>query len=150
MALEEKTRDIDGLNIRVHQFPALQAFRLQAEIIRTVAPAFGMAASGVSTEQLMDQEIDFEKIANAIASLADRLSVQQFESLVARLLEWTYVDNKKVADAGRINQAEFDVFSGRMMALYKTLAFVLEVNYPDFFGKLTGAFTGVETAQTDS
>lgn len=145
MINEVKQKEIDGIEVQVVPFDGLTALRLKARLIKKIAPGFGMFLGSLSGDpgktNLTDMAIDGETLRGAFQTFLDGLSEDEFIELVKTLLaKVTCVineDGKKLTfPLGAHFQNGFDkVFTGKLMSVYKVIAFVLEVNYPDFFGK---------------
>lgn len=123
--LKTEEQEIDGLRVSVTQFPAMYAFRLLARLAKSVGPAFStLSAAG------MDAEL--ETIAPQLAAALTTLDPDECDRLAVEVLKCTSVwdDGKKIelADKARIDQ----VFSGRILTMFKVLGFALRVNFSDF------------------
>jgi hypothetical protein len=120
--VESKSKTIDGVNFTVTQFPARRAFAVQARLIKTLGPALGAAVGkGVGGE------VD---LSAALQKLADNIEADTLVALAQELLASTRADGKELA-----GDAAFDMaFTGKLLTLYKVLAFLVEVNFADFFG----------------
>jgi len=139
--IETKTREIGGSEYEVTQFPAMEALRIKTRLAKMILPSIGEISQGGA-----DQEINYEAISHAIAAFADNLNEKEFTELVTRLLKNTSADGKPMYHNGQLLDSTFDeAFAGNLMNLYKVLAFVLEVNYPDFFAAASsiGSLIGV-------
>lgn len=125
--LEKKTTTIDGLSIESTQLPAIRAHQLFWKLGK-VAP-YVLARIDVSQ---FKWDGEFTQLAPAILELFGRLSVEESTALIREILCATtvMVDGKAIAVS---SDAMIDlVFSGRLGALYGTVAFVVMVNYGDF------------------
>jgi len=135
MALESRTKHIDGEEYRVSQLPARQGFKLLKRLAHIILPALGDGANAVlrtgkipkSMADLDLAALDFKQIAALMLDRAD-------EDLILECVDWmaeqTLVDGKHLAKL-------FDVhFAGRMQSMLKWLAFAVEVNNPDLFAVL--------------
>ena len=122
MALETKTKEIGGQKYVVTTFPAGRAFELLYELKDALGESFGSLLSS-SAE-------------SALARIGGKLNKQEAADLVLRLLELTSVGGTSEG----FKRETFDAhFAGRIGHLFRVLAFVIEVNYEDFFGELKGA-----------
>jgi hypothetical protein len=143
---KEKKKIIDGTEFNVAPFDAGEAFKLQATLGKLFGPSLG-AALGAIKKQKGNVDINGTELSKALQSLFDQLSEDTLFALVTRLL-------KNVTCSYSINNAPptiFDfsdqftsrfniVFQGRLLVVYQLIAFVLEVNYPDFFLKIGTVF----------
>ena len=145
--LKEQKRDINGVTFQVAPFMAIEGLRLQAYLTSKILPIIGDAVKGMeigSTDSIMDTKIDGKLIAGAVDRLVSELSEEQFVNLVKRLLSNTIATWKD--DNGTPRTAAFnsnfdavfnEVFQGKLLDIFPVIKFVLEVNYPDFFHKLS-------------
>lgn len=120
--VESKSKTIDGISYTVTQFPARRAFAIQARLIKTIGPALGAAVG-----KGLKGEVD---VAGALQKLADNVDPDALVALALELLQSTRANGKELG-----SDAAFDAaFSGKLLHLYKVLAYVVEVNFADFFG----------------
>ena len=151
--MQTQSKTIDGIDVKVTPFPAGEAIRIQAMLLRLVGPAlgraFGALDSTVGAAKLGDLKIDGSGLAGAIAELADKLPEDQLMVVLRRLLRGVQcvVPDPSATGGGRPIAADFSspttfdntldlVFQGRTMSVYSIIAYVLQVNYPDFFQKV--------------
>ncbi len=123
--LESRTKEIDGDVYTTSQFPARQGFKLLNRLKKTLGPAIG-AWMG-------------EQAENIITLIGADLSDDQMLDLILDFFEFTSVVSKdKETLSGSLKHSTTfdDHFSGRYGRMLKVLAFVLEVNYPDFLTEL--------------
>ena len=119
-------------------------------MLRLVGPAVGRAVGAldnvVGSARLGDLKIDGNGLAGAIAELAEKLPEEQLLETIKRLLRGVLcvtTDQGRPLTVDFSNPTIFDnsldlVFQGRTMTVYSVIAFVLQVNYPDFFQKVLG------------
>lgn len=144
MVFEPKERVIEGIKFKVVPFPAIEALRIKMYLLKTFGPAFGRMIGSVKNigagKKLKDAEIDGNGLAQALELLFTQLGEEEFISLVQRMLRSTAceVNNKFVLFDSDFESKMDQVFQGNLFALYPLFAFVLEVNFPDFFGKMEG------------
>lgn len=128
------TRDklINGHTYSVTQFPARHAFMLKARLAKLLGPALAeilASLNGVSKESILSADIDLSAISAALNKLLGAVDEQSTMDLILKLLSCTRMDGKE------ITEQLFDIeFAGNLSDVYKVLAFVIEVNYGDFFG----------------
>jgi hypothetical protein len=137
MALEPKSKTIDGIRFVVTPFPAREANRILITLtsyfgrpMASLAALFlrgdGSAPPDADGDELPTAAID--ALGDAVRMLFQELDEDKADALVTRLTSRTTANGQPIADA------VFDVmFMGRLKLLYRVLAFVLEVNYGDFF-----------------
>ncbi len=138
MELKSESREYGGVRIHVQQLPPIQAYGLIPELGQIIVPLF---ASGLSLKD------DVGKLAGPVMAALMKLSANELTSLTKRLFKGCYavVNDSKVdlhTDSG-IN----DAFSGKLLELFQTLYFALEVNYKDF---LFGAFGLIKELKVES
>lgn len=132
--LNKEEEEIDGLRFVVVQFPAVYAFKLLARLAKSIGPAMTvLTGADVSTE--------LGTLAPQLADALRCLDPDDAERLMLELLRstavWVGDPLKKVelCDKARVD----DVFTGRIMTMFKVLGLVLRVNFSDFargIGKL--------------
>ena len=139
--VQTKTKEIKGKSYQVTPFMAIEGLRLKAYLVKLVGPALGELAGNVDD---LDSEINSNSISKVIEKLTEALDENSFIALIKRLLQnvivnWVDEEGGKhaVAFARDFETSLNVVFQGELFSIYPVLAFVLEVNYPDFFGKIT-------------
>lgn len=125
--LKTEEQEIDGLKVTTTQFPAMYAFRLLARLARSVGPVMG-AFQGASPDT------DLADLAPQLSSALSVLDPDEVDKLVLEVLKctsvWSPDGSRKVelSDRAKIDE----VFSGRIMTMFKVLGFCLKVNFSDF------------------
>jgi hypothetical protein len=141
---EEKT--IDGVRYQVTQFPAMEALRVQTQLLKVAGPALAAIFSGVRSGDGAKAKMEFSPIflAAALEKLSDKLNEDELERLVLRLLAGARIMEQNGGPFdGPNGRVLFNMhFAGKLATLWKVIAFVLEVNYQDFFDGLKVAATG--------
>lgn len=139
--VQTKTKEIKSKSYQVTPFMAIEGLRLKTYLVKLVGPALGELAGNVDG---LDSEINSNSISKVIEKLTEALDENSFIALIKRLLQnvivnWTDEEGRKhaVAFAQDFETSLNVVFQGELFSIYPVLAFVLEVNYPDFFGKIT-------------
>jgi hypothetical protein len=146
---EAKTKEIDGIQFSVTPFPAIEAFKLKAYLLKKFAPAFSQILEMVNGipkgGTVFDITFNGDVITKAVKELITQLDEEEFTALLRRLLQnvcaKTSVDGKalELYFTKDTFEASLDiVFSGSLFTVYPVLLFVLEANFPDFFGKMGG------------
>lgn len=129
MALKVITEEIDGLQVRTAQLPALQAYDLLTRLGEIITPALTVIAS-LEGEALLDQ--DLGALAPVLASVFAKIKGAEGKALIKDTLALTSV----VEDGSLIeltSQARIDeAFTGRLLTMFKVMAFAIRVNYRDF------------------
>jgi hypothetical protein len=148
---EAQKKTISGIEVTVTPFPAGEALKIQALLLRLLGPAMGRALGALdnlkgAAKNLADIRIDGQGLAGAIAELSDKLGEDQFMAVLRRLLRGVQCVVQQdgqalVVDFGDDKKFETALdlaFGGQTMTVYPVIAFVLQVNYPDFFRKVLG------------
>jgi len=148
---EPKSKTIDDINFKVMPLPAIEALKLKAYLLRTFSPALGQALGSLNSGG-DGLNINGKEMAGALQTLFSQLSDADYIDLVKRFLKSVICE---VPAAGGGNtvvdfQSEFDakldlVFGGKLMTLYPLMYFILEVNFPDFFAKVGGFGSRIQT-----
>lgn len=117
---------IDNVKYTTTQFPATKGIkmmhRLGKFISNPIAKLSGMIKPG---SKGIDSDVSTEVLGDAVQAFFESCDENTFELTVKELLTSTTRDGKPIV---------FDVdFCGQMGHLFKVLAFVLEVNFKDFF-----------------
>jgi hypothetical protein len=150
---EAKTKEIGGILFSVTPFPAIEAFKLKAYLFKKFAPAVGelsgIMKDGLPNGKVGDLKLDSQVITRTIEKLLGELGEDDFISLIKRLLKNV---GAKLTLAGKPSELYFTeqtfdtsldvIFGGKTFSLYPVLLFVLEANYPDFFGMVAGNIGG--------
>lgn len=127
MALEiqSETREIDGYEFTIQQLASTECDRVLERITRALGPAVA---------QLTDP-------GKAVATLFERLTPKELAELKKILLEKCLVkiEGNEVPLKGVYEL----IFAGRLTRLYALLGFALEVNYRDFWQKVSGHVEGL-------
>lgn len=115
----------------VTQFPATKSLKMLHRVGKYIsAPLSKLAGNYKQGEKIIDQEIATDTIGKAVQSFFEACDEHTFETTVKELLTSTTRNNKAI---------NFDIdFCGNIGELLKVLAFVLEVNYKDFFSGIAG------------
>ena len=138
----QKTKEIKGKSYSVAPFMAVEGLRLKAYLIKLLGPALGELMTMTDVKGI-DSEITGDGIGRVIEKLTETLDEDSFIALIRRLMQnvicnWTDENGTKkaIAFSSDFNTAMNAVFVGELFSIYPVLGFVLEVNYPDFFGKI--------------
>lgn len=129
--LKQETQSIDGISFTVTQFPAMRGFTLFGKLVKTIGPALS-ALSG------LDPQADVIKVAPVIASALRDLDPEAASALALEIFASTsaIIDTPSGPRNVQVNTREnVDiVFMGKLMTMFKALAFAVQVNFGDFFG----------------
>lgn len=144
---EPKTKVIDDIEFKVVPFPAIEALRLKADLIKLIGPAFALFVGSIGNVQnIMEARINGAGMSDAFKMLLEQLDTDTFIKLVKKILNSTSCQIKTGDKSVFFNfqeDSKFDlyfneVFQGKLMTIYPLMLFVLEVNYPDFFVRAKG------------
>lgn len=129
MLLEEE-KEIGGIRFYTKQLPATRGFALFTRLVKTAGPVIA-ALGGVNPEADM---------ISAIGPLAEglkNLNPDEVVDLALAVMVNTYAVIPEQSGDRKldINKANFDrIFNGRLKNVFEVLAFVIKVNFQDFFG----------------
>jgi len=148
--IEKNTREIDGMKVQVSPLMALEALRIKSYLIRILSPAATRILGGLNfSGNLLDSDFDGNKVGEAIEKLFIEIGDDGLVTICRKLFRNIIITitnedgTKRVYELSSFSEgrdADFNnIFKGRLFSIYKIIAFVLEVNYPDFFG-LMGDF----------
>ncbi len=132
--IEHRQKMIEGDCYTVTQLPARRALRLKARLIKVFGPIFSkiiMEGKGAN-------------LADAIQTFSHSIDENTFETLITELLCTARKNGIE------LNQSTIDIeFAGDIAGIYKVAAFVIEVNYANFFTMLgiTNLFGEQQTTQ---
>ncbi|GHU34490.1 hypothetical protein FACS1894172_14830 [Spirochaetia bacterium] len=156
--MDDHTREINGISFSVTPFRAMEAFRLQSYLLRTLGPGLAEILGGlnIGSAQGINAEINGIGLARGIESLFQKLDDSALETLLKRLLygtraAWKGAGGKllKMPFGEEFDNAFDVVFAGKIFTVYQLVAFILEVNFPDFFVQVGKVF-GKRTRKTFS
>jgi hypothetical protein len=155
---EAESKTINEIPFKVVPFPAAKALRLQHKLIKIIGPAFGRLIGSLSSENtqvgavsLGNVRIDGFEVSQALESLFNQLNEDEFMLLVKELFsgvscEVTREGKTVLIDFQDKFEERFDiVFQRKLFTIYPVIFFVLEVNFPDFFGGLEGIGNRLQT-----
>jgi hypothetical protein len=146
MPLKTESIIIDGMDFKVTQFGAEEAFRIKRRLASIFVPLLsGLFANAETGKEILDTKVDMKEMVTALTGALEALDEDAFIALIKRLLANTAVTLKD--DKGELMFTDFGTrfretldaaFIGNTFALYPLLFFVLKVNYPDFFKRVKG------------
>jgi hypothetical protein len=129
----QKTQEkiINNNSYTVTQFPATKSLKMLHRVGKFISAPLSALAKDVQTSKgIMDQNISTETLGKAVQAFFESCDENTFEQTVKELLTSTTKNGKQLV---------FDIdFCGNMGELMKLLAFILEVNYKDFFSGIGG------------
>lgn len=127
--MKSDEREIDGLLVKTVQLPAMRAFKLLARLVKAVGPALGVLTK-------LDPSAQLDAVAGEIAGAFASLDADEAERLVPEILTKTTVfipDDRGGSEKLLTKERIDDMFTGRLMTLFRVLGFVLQVNFQDFY-----------------
>ncbi len=139
----ENKKTIDGITFTVGAMLAMDAFKLKSRLIKIFAPAVGKIFTSFDLKKdFKDLDLSKLPLAEIIQELTSELDENTMDELLRKLLynvtAVTEIGGKRIAVAFSSDfETSFNaVFGQKLFTVYPLLAFVLEVNYPDFFIKI--------------
>lgn len=130
--LSHKSKEINGRKYTVSMFPAGTGFQIMFELKNALGPAVGSLIG--------------DKAEMVLTMLGGDLSKEGALDLILRLLELTTVEG--TGEGLGVEDAFNNHFAGRYGELLKVLAFVVEVNFADFFAEIKSVIgAGMKTVE---
>ncbi len=128
--LKSETEIIDGITFTATQFGAMRGFSILGRLVKTVGPAISVLSSA-------NPDSEVSELAPAIAGALRDLDPDVALVLAVDVLMGTtalMTGPNGVQALIEISRSNLDVvFNGRLMTMFKVLAFVVKLNYSDFF-----------------
>ena len=125
---------VDGMSFQLIPLPALKALRLDKKVVTVLIPAI----SGLK-ELNLDAQIDLESLSRGISEALSRLSDDDFENLAIDLLSSvTYIPDNAVPIELTSTQEINNIFSGKLITIYKLFFEVMKYNKFSPFALLEG------------
>jgi hypothetical protein len=129
-----EVREIDGTKFQVTQLGAMASVKMVPKLAKLFGPSLRRLAEG-DVKSLKD--LDLGLVVDAVVDLVDRVDGPVIEDLLKTFLADALVDAKGLGEPSVPLMPVFDaVMSGRPFAVFKLLAFAIEVNYQSFFDVL--------------
>ncbi len=129
--MEAKSKEINGHTYTVTPFPGRRAFKVKAKLLKKLGPGLASMLGAAKGDSLIDTDIDGAALGKGVETLFANLgSPEEMMQLVEELLAMTRRDGKEITPA--VIDLEYQ---GNLSEMYRGLAFVLEVNFADFFGE---------------
>lgn len=140
MELKTITKNIDGVEFLINQFPARQAERLELRTVKYFSPLIEVL-EGIKSLDL-EAEVDFSKIVSAIKNTLASLNENEVENYITEMVSFTgaklVTDGKETIYNLKIDNDYDAVFRGRSLTLYKLLLEIMRANKMFFFELLGG------------
>lgn len=143
--VETITKEIDGIKFHIQQFPALKALRIEKKVMTLILPSVGSLIGGIDLQKGLDTDLDFSNIGQGLMVSLEKLSDNDFETLILELLGNTQfeITGEAVEFIGKSN---FDkVFQGKLITVYKVIFEIMKVNKFCFFEVVGGGLGMVQT-----
>ena len=154
MGIETQEKVIGNHTFRVTQLPASKARKLLTRLFKVAGPSMAKAVEGLGTilEKKLKQpsakgkkegegitinlaDLDLSKLSDAVALLAKNVFEEDFEYVVAVLLEGDRISYSEEGKWPVLDlQASDAVFAGKLDQMFMLIGFALEVNFSGFFG----------------
>lgn len=158
---EPKTKQIGAYTVKVAPFSAIKALGLKWDLMKLIGPSVGRMLGAVGNpgggavpgviSAIGDVALDGEQVGRSLEGLFSQLDSETFIRILKRILSNTTVQTEATGPNGKPGwlvqfpegdvssfETSMEIFSGNLLTIYQVMFFVLEVNYPDFFG-LTAA-----------
>lgn len=137
---------LDGVEFHIQPFKGMQALKLERKVTILLLPIFSSIFSeGINLSNIMDLDLDFNKIGKGMQDGIGNLSDSEFEDLVLSMLRNTQTTYDKRPEF--INETVFDaVFTGKLFLVYKLIFEVMKVNKFSFLELVGG---GIEMGTID-
>lgn len=140
MALQNQTREINGVTYEIQQLPARRAMKLLARLGKLVAPLVAVAQGAAKSGGVL--KLDAGLLTSAVGGLFDALPPEDVEPLMAELFASAVILD------GNARVPLWPVFDlrmqGRTFDVLKLAAFAVEVNFGDFFDALRANMPAAE------
>lgn len=133
--IQKQEKEIEGLQVLVTQWTARRAFKNKFYFSRVLKPVLGKIGEalaslpqGIDMRTMSILDIDISLLADAVGTLGETMEDNEFDAFITKVFSATWFNNELYADSNFDN-----IFNDNMMAFYKTVFFVLEVNYKGLF-----------------
>jgi len=125
--IEPKTKTIDEFEVTVQAWPARKAWKNQLMFGKVFGPSLKELGAAFNKSKTTEEDFDLSKLGEAFANLFEKLSETESEEILMKCLSGVIVNKQEMTPE------IFDLlFQGKMLAVYKVIFFVLEVNYGSF------------------
>lgn len=129
MKLKYEEVEIDNIKFGTTQFPAMRSLELMGKLVQTIGPALGVISTA-------DPNTPLEQLAPVLAGALSNLKPAELGTLALEILAGTSATVETDGKFRRLDimsKKDFDeVFSGRLMTMFKAVLHALQVNYADF------------------
>ena len=140
--VKTETQKINGNEYHVTQMDAIEAFKTQTYIVKTLAPllqylkgsdtlsdAYDKGVGAVNNA--LDEGSEDDQAIKVLTSILDKIDDDKFHSFFVRMCEQAFRGDERV----QFNKH----FAGNLFEAYKVFFFVLKVNFADFLKDVLGA-----------
>lgn len=122
--IETHEKMIDDFNVMVTEMPAMRALRIQTKLLKII----GSPLSELLKIKPDDEDSENNCFSKSVTILCQNLNENDFENLVLELCLCVRVNGHEM------KKSFIDItFTAKLNTLFKILAYVIEVNYADFF-----------------
>lgn len=126
MACREEKKEINGHDYYSVQWSATKALKMKFRLIKVLGRAFASLVSLLSASETEKGDI----ISDAVGSLFEHSTPDELFALLKEIVQAASRDGRRITDA------TFDeVYSDNLKEFYQAVAFVLKLNYSDFFAE---------------
>lgn len=125
MACKTETKEIDGVEYSVTQWPAETALLNKMKLIKIFGASLGLLISGL--DMAKDAEIDLSDVdfSGAIAKIFESTDPEELVSILKSCIVGVACNDKRIT-----NSSFTELFSGdSLSSVYKIFIFVIQVNY---------------------
>ncbi len=134
-------KKIGDIFFAVQPFSFWESEKIKMKLLKKAVPILGEAVGGLKDfSKIEEMEINGSVVANIAEKLFSSLPEDEYEEIIKRILKLTFAEIKqddKIVSIRLDSNLNFDkVFSQNSILMFKVIAFVAAVNYPDFFGLL--------------
>ena len=128
MGLEILEKEIDGFRYKYRQMPVKPALKLQVKFTRLLGKA------NIDIESMKAEEVNVMLGMKALVAIIGSVEYDDLESLILELARQScFIDGSKEPELYNCWDTHFE---GRLMSLYKWVAFCLYSQFSDFFAGL--------------
>lgn len=124
--------EIDGIKLKTTQLRPRAAAQLAARLLKYLAPVLGQLKP--------TDEVDMKLLSGALRDLMIDMSEEDLDAVMCKSLVGTIAirndDKGEPVKYELLDPAQIDLaFAGKLSAMFKTIQWVLGVNFADFFAE---------------
>ena len=133
VVLTHPGRRLNQLKVRLVKLLGITLLRALATLLDSAKPSQGSNLIKNAAAKFMESDIRLSEVALAFESMEQKLEPSEYESLIMEILAFASIKQGEKATPLCDAKVFDDVFAGNMLFMYKIIAFVIEVNFGDFF-----------------